>query len=148
MNVKIKILRSSVTKTITTLNAACNQIPLNYVNIRALYDTLTDKSARLESHNTEFTDSLELDNTDEATLAIEFERMEDYRTNTTMSLSSASHVLELNKITAPARCVSAKLPKITLPFFDGNILKWFDFIESFDANVDNADLSDVNKFTY
>lgn len=42
-----------------------------------------------------------------------------------------------------------KLPKITLPHFGGNVLKWPAFWDSYESAVhSNPDLSDVDKFNY
>ena len=42
----------------------------------------------------------------------------------------------------------AKLPRLNLPEFDGNIVEWFSFWEAFSVNVDSTDLPDVTKLTY
>lgn len=43
----------------------------------------------------------------------------------------------------------AKLPKLTLRAFDGDVTKWLTFWDSYDAAIHtNRDLSDINKFTY
>ena len=42
-----------------------------------------------------------------------------------------------------------KLPKITLPHFNGNLMKWSTFWDSYESAVHkNKDLSDVDKFNY
>ena len=41
-----------------------------------------------------------------------------------------------------------RLPKINLPKFDGNVLEWTKFWESFEACVDSSDIPDVSKMTY
>ena len=42
-----------------------------------------------------------------------------------------------------------KLPKLILPAFDGSILQWQTFWDSFESSVhDNTNLSDVQKFSY
>ena len=40
------------------------------------------------------------------------------------------------------------LPKLKLPIFSGDVLKWTEFSEMFSASVDAADLSDIQKLTY
>ena len=45
--------------------------------------------------------------------------------------------------------MNAKLPKVTLPSFDGKIVEWTAFWEQFAAHVDDAeDLAEVTKFGY
>ena len=41
-----------------------------------------------------------------------------------------------------------KLPTLNLPFFDGNILEYQPFMDSFFAAVGNREISDVEKFNY
>lgn len=43
---------------------------------------------------------------------------------------------------------SLKLPKLDLPKFSGDVLKWQEFWECFQASVDTSDMPDVSKFTY
>ena len=49
---------------------------------------------------------------------------------------------------ASGRFGSARLPKLELPKFDGDVMKWSTFWESFECAVDQADLSEVHKLTY
>ena len=44
--------------------------------------------------------------------------------------------------------VAARLPKIDLPSFSGDIEQWTGFFEQFQAVVDDSDLPDITKFTY
>ena len=44
--------------------------------------------------------------------------------------------------------VEARLPKLHLPNFSGNVTDWTAFWEQFEVAVDNTDLPDVTKFTY
>ena len=43
---------------------------------------------------------------------------------------------------------SMRLPKLNLPNFDGNILKWPEFWDVFESSVDKQNISDVAKFNY
>ena len=43
---------------------------------------------------------------------------------------------------------SMRLPKLNLPNFDGNILKWSEFWDVFESSVDKQNISDVAKFSY
>lgn len=47
------------------------------------------------------------------------------------------------------RGAKVKLPKITLPHFNGSLMKWPTFWDSYESAVhNNKDLSDVDKFNY
>ena len=49
----------------------------------------------------------------------------------------------------PPRSGKARLPKISLPRFNGDIMKWTAFWDSYKSAVhDNDELSDVDKFNY
>jgi len=41
-----------------------------------------------------------------------------------------------------------RLPKLQLPNFDGNILKWPKFWDVFESSVDKQNISKVSKFSY
>jgi len=44
---------------------------------------------------------------------------------------------------------NVKLPKLEIPKFSGDTLKWLEFFELFECNVDkNSKLSDIEKFSY
>ena len=43
---------------------------------------------------------------------------------------------------------SAKLPKLELPKFSGDVLNWISFWDQFTAVVHNADMPNIQKFTY
>jgi hypothetical protein len=52
-------------------------------------------------------------------------------------------------VSQPAPQLSVRLPKLTLPSFDGDVLKWQEFWDAFHSAVhDNKLLSKVEKFNY
>ena len=54
-----------------------------------------------------------------------------------------------SEITKPSNLNNAKLPKLSIPTFTGNILQWLEFYELFKINIDdNKTLSNVEKFSY
>uniref|UniRef100_A0A1X7U524 CCHC-type domain-containing protein n=1 Tax=Amphimedon queenslandica TaxID=400682 RepID=A0A1X7U524_AMPQE len=58
-------------------------------------------------------------------------------------------LVEKESVAACKSSVRAKLPKLDLPVFNGEITKWFTFWDSYKAAVhDNSDLLPVQKFTY
>ena len=63
------------------------------------------------------------------------------------TLNSAPH-LSSNQTTSPHNH-NSRLPKLNLPTFSGNPLRWFTFWDSFEAAVhSNTNLGSVQKFTY
>ncbi|GFR97850.1 hypothetical protein ElyMa_006334700 [Elysia marginata] len=42
----------------------------------------------------------------------------------------------------------ARLPKIEMPKFDGEMTRWQSFCDQFTAIIDNSEQSNVNKFSY
>ena len=47
------------------------------------------------------------------------------------------------------RGAMVKLPRITLPHFNGNLMKWTPFWDSYESSVhNNRELSDIDKFNY
>ena len=49
---------------------------------------------------------------------------------------------------AGSHVADAKLPKLSLPKFSGDPLRWTEFWEPFEALIDNGDMSDIAKLTY
>ena len=52
---------------------------------------------------------------------------------------ASSHVSVTDKV---------KMPKLELPRFSGDPLKWKEFWEPFEATIDRSDMTDVSKFSY
>ncbi len=53
------------------------------------------------------------------------------------------------KSTSSSSSVRVKVPKIDMPTFDGDILKWQTFWDQFESCVHNqSDMSEIDKFTY
>ncbi|VDK53065.1 unnamed protein product [Anisakis simplex] len=50
--------------------------------------------------------------------------------------------------TTQANMTNIKLPKLELPMFSGNILKWPEFWSAFEAAVDRQPIPDINKLNY
>lgn len=53
-----------------------------------------------------------------------------------------------SKTASPTINVSSKLPKLSLPEFDGDILGWHQYWDQFRSNIDSKRLSDVDKLSY
>ncbi|XP_049886427.1 uncharacterized protein LOC126380889 [Pectinophora gossypiella] len=56
-------------------------------------------------------------------------------------------ILTLQNTPTTSYC-STKLPKLELLKFDGNMTKWFEFWDKFEANIDLKPLPEANKFSY
>ena len=63
------------------------------------------------------------------------------------SLQTASEDLRL-AASASGGHGNARLPKLELPRFQGDVLRWGAFWEAFESAVDQTDLSEVTKLTY
>ena len=66
----------------------------------------------------------------------------------TKSLLSKEQNEEGEAVSVSSQSQSMKLPKLDLPKFSGDVLKWQSFWECFQASVDSSDMPDVSKFTY
>ena len=55
---------------------------------------------------------------------------------------------DADSVASTTKAVEAKLPKIELPEYSGDVAEWPSFWEQFEAIVDSTDLPVVTKFTY
>ena len=93
---------------------------------------------------------------DEKELFLDIESAAEYRDGIRKPRIIASKILadsaresvESLKSESVSRTDSAKLPKLTLPHFSGDVLKWTEFWEQFEAIVDSSDMPVVSKYTY
>ena len=77
----------------------------------------------------------------------------DYRDECNKTLVRAEGVLRSmgstsDKAASSKTEQSAKLPKLELPKFSGDVLNWISFWDQFTAVVHNADMPNIQKFTY
>ena len=104
--------------------------------------------------------------TPEEELVREIEQADEYKENVYRALTRIDRTLTVTSAPAsssarvttppthvrsptPPRSGRARLPKITLPHFGGDIMKWTAFWDSYKSAVHNNDeLSDVDKFNY
>ena len=155
--------RSSTTKLLTRIDEALRASPLDGDWIASLKMSLNEKLEKLKTLDREIEELL--DGEDE--LAEEIERTDEYmervheavaKLNKVLNprLSSADSVTRptasaepVTQPPAPPAARTVKLPRLTLPRFSGNILKWSSFWDSYASAVhNNPDLSDVDKFNY
>ena len=118
--------------------------------------TLNEK---LETLNRLDSEIIEL--TAEADLDDEIQQSDDYKEKIYEVLTRVNKVLNTLTAHAPAatpplpddvpgsRGAMVKLPRITLPHFNGNLMKWTPFWDSYESSVhNNRELSDIDKFNY
>ena len=118
-------------------------------------ELLFEQKKELESRLSTFDD---LQSEIEVLFASEDEMMEDIEKAAVFRDSVKAVLVKLGKALnrSDARSVAGsagsvtgvKLPKIDLPKFAGDVLKWQSFWEVFKASVHDADLPDVTKFSY
>lgn len=151
--------RASATRTMGQFDAAVGASPIDPDQLSLLKLTLTEKLETLKKFDSEI---IEL--TPEGDLESEIQQSDEYRERiyaalTRVNKAAASPVrlrAETTAVTTERRLSSpreheakVKLPKITLPRFSGNPMKWTPFWDSFKSAVhDNGALSEVDKFNY
>ena len=92
---------------------------------------------------------------DETALIADIEKAAEYREHIRKPRVLAQVLLSADVKSPPpssssikAESSAAKLPKLVLPHFSGDVLKWTEFWEQFEAMVHNSDMPAVSKFTY
>ena len=147
--------RSWVTRCGTKLGKLCDS---SSINITELTDAVEEFDQRIR-------------NLDEAQATVEFELEEsdieedivkaaDFRNNVRQIRIQAAKILtDLTCIkedsnsnhsvaASSANTVEAKLPKLELPTFSGDVTTWMPFWEQFQVVIDDTELPDVSKFSY
>lgn len=82
-------------------------------------------------------------------LKIEWARNRFSLTPTPPALTPSHIISNTIQVTQPASPIHAKLPKLTIKKFNGDITKWTTFWDSFQSAVhSNTSLSDIDKFSY
>lgn len=76
-----------------------------------------------------------------------FEHVADVRKTASRKLSSIGNE-DLSETGSVSVHQTAKLPKLELPTFNGDVTQWPSFWDKFQATVHNSNLPDVTKFTY
>ena len=102
-------------------------------------------------------EEVELELEDETLLA-EIEEAADYCERSKVSCLQAKRLLSdvvvvgdnkaSNASTGSFSHTEARLPKLELPMFEGEVVQWPAFWDQFEAMVDNSELPDVSKFVY
>ena len=144
---KLGASRGAITKTCLKIKEISGLDPLKIDELDVLKATLISQRDRLDTLNDkfdEFCDTLEEKEIDE-----QLQKMEDYRIEVDSHISLCTVLRQSNESSKNLDDKTAvKLPSLTLPNFDGDVLKWNDFFESFSVGVDKRKISSVEKFQY
>ena len=143
--------RGWVTRTCTKLEDLCKQ---EVIDVQAVSEALNDLNERLNNlDNTQSVVELVIDEEDldadiEAACVFR-EKALQCRLLALKTLSSFEDRDEVRSHSSESSTVvEAKLPKLELPTFGGDIKNWTPFWEQFETVVDRGDLPDVTKFAY
>ena len=120
-------------------------------DIDVLKDLKKELESRLNSLD-ELQSDLELMFDDEVEMLEDIEKSGVFRDSVMEVISSVAKVVgsaEAGSVSGDStRSQNVKLPKLDLPKFGGDVLKWQSFWEMFKASVHDTDLPDVTKFSY
>ena len=156
-----KIARAHLTKHTTTLSAELDRDDITAVELRSILEEYTRKANRLEDaeRNLEFyIDETEIEDhiEEEANFIAEKNKVKQRALVKIEELApeADSDVLSVHSTIASQasdvqQLTEAKLPKLILPRFSGDVFEWTPFIDAFLAHVGNkATLSPIAKFSH
>ena len=156
--------RGQMTKLISRAEGLITQLETPSVSqtYSVLYDSIISKLNTLKTCDRQIIDNTETDRLEDAIV-----ESDDYITEFEISIGHLKAALDLSSQQVPAadnfsthststsdRDVAMsrnvnKLPKLQLPLFDGNFLKWGEFNDAFTSAVDNNEhIDNVQKFQY
>jgi len=155
LSLKLKTVRSSVTRSINKLTEECNLEHPRKENVQKYMGELISNRDRLlvchKEKETELEKMLEENPEDQGVMENaerEIEKMEKYLSEIDCVLAEGKVNIERVESTTEVEKNHIRLPKISLPTFGGNILEWIEFKECFDAAINETNLNDVEKFAY
>lgn len=147
--------RATVTRTLGDVATALDSETPDRDKIARLKLTLNEK---LETLNKLDSEIIEL--TADEGLEGEIQQSDENKEKIYEALTRINKVLDAPTASMPAATAApaiapgdhgakVKLPKITLPHFNGSLMKWPTFWDSYESAVhNNKDLSNVDKFNY
>ena len=161
LRLRLKSKRSSVTKLCNRVCESLESVSISSVCVRTSLNECLKLEESLEILHVARENEMQVEaeaagvgeNTEDAMLE-EFEKMDEYREKLSHVIAicrARLHEVEENVSSqgeSHAQNAHIRLPKITLPTFSGDILEWTSFIECFDAAIDEADISQTEKFAY
>ena len=146
---KAKFYLEEIRKVLSLLDLNYTQIrnlsPENIAEHKVAYTQASDTGAEVASRLMELIEELSPPAQADTTVAVNTQLAELIQKLIPTSATRNQNQPQTNN----SAHMYAKLPKLELPTFDGNILEWTSFKDSFDAAVDtNQTLTDVQKFNY
>jgi len=140
--------RGALTKSCNKIDQFRNNEDVDLSELQMCRDTLQSQIDRLE-HLNDLYDKLNSE-VNEEEMEEEYEKMENYREKGDNYISVCKTLLDCNSCSDKQNpsSVNVKLPKLSLPVFTGDVLKWNEFYESFIEAVDKQSISAVEKLQY
>lgn len=139
-----------VTRQLKSLNAVLDKPDVGVVELREAMESLGQRLAALDEVQAEI--EVELDPED---LEADLDAAHQFREETTARLAAARQKLQESdedvrsvrsgESTSAAR---AKLPKLELPKFRGEVTEWQTFWDQFTSHIDETDMPLISKFSY
>jgi len=147
---KVGAARGVLTKSLNKLKECSEGISPDLQKIEVLKGTIKAQANRLESLNGELEGEMGVEDLEK--LENFFEKAEEYRNEAQLGLSFCDSVLKEERLKCKEEVKSGsetlKLPKLTLPSFNGEILEWLEFHELFSVTIDKQKIANVEKLQY
>ncbi|GBL61832.1 hypothetical protein AVEN_19745-1, partial [Araneus ventricosus] len=144
---KRKVLRTAVSKLFTRIENEIKNTNVNKCSLEESLKLLTVKAEELSKLDLQIEELLDSDS-----FEAEFEASQDYAEKINVWQFRAER--KLNELTGSSESMNdnkqvVRLPKLTIPKFNGDSLYWNSFWNSFGVAIhDNTSLSKVEKFNY
>ncbi|XP_069360031.1 uncharacterized protein [Maniola hyperantus] len=151
MKTKLQNLSTNASQIIETLDDPTTQSPTVIQEAEIISSKLQTLLNRLSSELTNYfrlsNDPAPDDISEISTVQLE---AEDILCELKVKIKEKIKVIErenqVNRDTNPN--LNSRLPKLSLPEFDGDILQWSTFWDQFSSNIDKRNLTDVDKLLY
>ncbi|XP_069358829.1 putative leucine-rich repeat-containing protein DDB_G0290503 [Maniola hyperantus] len=151
MKTKLQNLSTNASQIIETLDDPTTQSPTIIQEAEIISSKLQTLLNRLSSELTNYfrlsNDPAPDDISEISTVQLE---AEDILCELKVKIKEKTKVIErenqVNRDTNPN--LNSRLPKLSLPEFDGDILQWSTFWDQFSSNIDKRNLTDVDKLLY
>jgi len=137
--------RGSLTKTYNKIVDAQKNKDFSNSDVTIWKNTLIAQNDRIKELNKKVEEVLE-DSEDK--LEAESEKIEEYYTKAFEGVAIADMLINESASGSYSQEKAIRLPKIELPKFDGNVLLWQEFFETFTVTVDQQNISEIEKFQY
>lgn len=137
-------LKGSITKLVKETLASIESLPSS--RIQGVINTINERMSAIKGYN----EQLYIAVKDPEELSTEIDADTSYSMEINSVIVDLESTINRSKSSKPTGNANVfKLPKLTLPTFDGNPLHWTGFWDVFKCSVhDNPELTPVQKFTY